>query len=279
MTLSTRNSYFKGGIFLSALFLFLTIVGAYAAFQAYAEAAVNAGMRPHGTINTLLAALPGGNPSTYVPLLTTIIAVVYALSGIVLIYYFFEKTQAPEVFFFGLFVISLSFELLRIMIPLRELFPFHPMYLMSGTRLMLFARYFGLCSLFASSLYAAGLDAQKQQNTFFILFLFALVVAVRLPIDSLVWDSTFTLWNGYRNMLSLVESALAAITLLTFAIAAYTRASRSYVNIALGIFLVLVGRTMLLTSDTWITPLPGLLALASGTWLVLSRLHREYLWL
>jgi len=86
-------------------------------------------------------------------------------------------------------------------------------------------------------------------------------------------------WNGYRSMFSMIELGVLAVTMLSFFISAYTRGSRAYVFIGLGTFLVFAGRNILINSDTWVTPLPGLLALAAGTWLICSRLHREYLWL
>ena len=277
MTLSARNDFFKGGIILAALSLGLIAAGGYFVLSAYPEAAAAAAMRPGGIIQ--LSMEGPVSPSAHVPFFTMLAAAVYSLISIILIHYFFEKTQSPEILFFGLFVISLSFEFIRLMVPLRTAFAFPAVYLITGSRILLFARYFGLFSLFAASVYAAGLDAQKQQNTFFILVLAALVIAIRLPIDSIVWDSTLMPWSGYQSMFAMVEAGFLAVTTLTFFISAYTRGSRAYVFIGLGTLLVFTGRNLLINSDTWITPIPGLLALAAGTWLIASRLRQEYLWL
>ena len=277
MTLSARNDFFKGGIILAALSLILIAAGAYVAFPAYPEAEASAAMRSRGIIQLLIE--DSVEPSAYVSFFTMLAAVAYSFISIILINYFFEKTQSPEILFFGLFVISLSFEFARIMVPLKTALSFPAMYLITGSRLLLFGRYFGLFSLFAASIYAAGLNAQKQQNAFVVSALSALVIAMQVPIDILVWDSTLMPWNGYRTMFSMVEAGILAVTLLTFFISAYTRGSRAYVFIALGTFLVFIGRNILINSDTWITPLPGLLLLVTGTWLISSRLHREYLWL
>ena len=275
MTLSARNDFFRGGIIFAALSLAFIAAGGYFAFPAYPEAAAAAAMRSRGMIQALI----DREPSAYVPFYTMLAAGAYSFISIILINYFFEKTHSPEILFFGLFVVSLSFEFVRVMVPLKTIVPFPAMYLITGSRILLFGRYFGLFSLFAAAVYAAGLDAQKQQNTFLILVLSALVIAIRVPIDSLVWDSTLVPWNGYKSMFSLVEAGILAVTILTFFISAYTRGSRAYVFIGFGTFLVFIGRSILINSDTWITPLPGLLALSMGTWLICSRLHREYLWL
>ena len=277
MTLSARNDIFKGGIILSALSLILIALGGYFAFSAYPDAMASAAMRPQGIIQGLMEGRL--EPSAYVPFFTMLAAVLYSFISILLITHFFEKTQSPEILFFGVFVISLSFEFFRLMVPLRTVFIFPSMHLITASRILLFARYFGLFSLFAASVYAAGLDVQKQRSTFFVLVLAALVIALRLPINSIVWDSTLMPWSAYQSMFAMVEAGILVVTVLTFFISAYTRGSRTYVFIGLGTVLVFAGRGLLINSDTWITPVPGLLALAAGTWLIASRLRQEYLWL
>jgi hypothetical protein len=153
------------------------------------------------------------------------------------------------------------------------------MYLIAASRFLLFCCYFGLLSLFAASVYAAGLDAQKQQNLFLMLVLAALVIVVNIPVDSLIWDSTLVLFNGYGTMFFIIDLVVLAVTMLTFIIAAYTKGSKRYFFIGLGAFMIFTGRNILLYSDTWITPIPGFGILAAGTWFVCSRLHMEYLWL
>ena len=277
MTLSLRNNFFKGGIILAALSLSLIMIGGYFTFSAYPEAIGSAALRSRGITQKLIESITV--PQAYVPYCTMLAAAAYSLVSIILIYSFFEKTQSPEILFFGFFVISLAFEFARIIIPLKVIYPLPVLYLTTASRLLLFGRYFGLFSLFASSVYAAGLDGQKQQTTFLLSVLAAMVIAFNVPIDSLLWDSTFVLWNGYSSMFVLADAGIVAITIITYIISAYTRLSKSYLFVGLGALLAFAGRNVLLNSDTWLTPIPGLLLLIAGTWFVCARLHREYLWL
>jgi hypothetical protein len=277
MTLSARNSFFRGGIALASISLGLIAIGGYFAFPACPETTASAAMRSGGIVQRLLENLV--EPSAHVPYWTILGAAVYSLISIIFIYYFFEKTQSPEILFFGFFVISLSLEFTRITLPLKMIFSFPAMYLITASQALLFGRYFGLFSLFAASVYAAGLDMQKQQNILFMIILASLIIVLNVPIDSLVWDSSFMLRNGYRTMLAMVEAGILVTTVISFFIAAYIRGSRAYVYIGIGIFLTLIGRNILLNSDTWFTPLPGFLLLVTGTLLVCALLHREYLWL
>jgi len=277
VTLSLRNSFFKGGIILAALSLSLIAIGGYFALPAYPGVMTRAALRSRGIIQKLIGGM--ADPEAYVPYFTMLGAAAYSLISIILIYYFFEKTQSPEILFFGFFVISLSFEFTRIIIPLNEVSPIPGIYLIIASRVLLFGRYFGLFSLFSASVYAAGLDGQRQQTVMLILILAAMVIAINVPVDSIIWDSTFTFWYGYSAMFSFVDGGILIVTITTFLISAHTRGSKSYAYAGLGAFLAFAGRTILLNSDTWITPLPGLLLLATGTWFVCGRLHREYLWL
>ena len=277
MTLSARNTFFKGGIVFSALSLGFVALSGYFAYPAFPGATAPAALRSGGIFQKFITNL--AEPSAYVPFWVMLGIVAYSLISIVLIYYFFEKTQPPEILFIGLFVISMTFEFVRIIIPLRGVFVFPGMLIVVSSRLLLFGRYFGLFSLFAAGVYAAGLDAQRQQSLLIMLLISAMLIALNVPIDNQVWDSTFMLWKGYGFMFTVIETGIMVVTIISFLVAAYTRSSRSYILIAIGILLLFIGRDILINSDTWITPIPGLTILAAGTWFVCSRLHLEYLWL
>jgi hypothetical protein len=281
MTLSSRNIFFRGGIILAAFSLGIAIAGGIFSFPAFPASSAAATLRSGGIIRKLLENLPQSlaSPSASVPFWAILGAVAYSFISIILIYYFFEKTQSPEILFFGFFVISLSFEIARIAIPLKSAFFFPARYFITASRVLLFGRYFGLFSFFAAGVYAAGFDVQKQKNVFLMLILAAMIIAFNVPIDSLVWDSTLKMLNAYGSMFIMVDLGILAVTAITFFISSYIRESKSYIYIGIGGLLVFIGRSILLGSDTWITLIPGLLILIAGTWLVCSKLHREYLWL
>ena len=277
MTLSARNYIFRGGIIFAALSLCLAAAGGYFAFPAFQETAGTADLRSQGILQGIAVKL--SESSAFVPFWTILGLVAYSLISIILIYYFFENTQSPEILFFALFLISLSFEFIRILLPLKRVFPFPSTYLMTASRILIFGRYFGLFSLFAAAVYAAGLDMQKQKYIFLMLIAASFYIAQTVPVDSLVWDSTFMLWIGYNTMFGMAGTGILIVIIITFFISAHTRGSKNYIAIGIGVSFALLGRNILLASDNWITPIPGLLLLAMGTWFTCTRLHREYLWL
>jgi hypothetical protein len=213
------------------------------------------------------------------PFATVVASVAYTLAVSILIYFFFEKTQSPEILFFGLFTLSFAFEALRFMLPLKELYGFSGVFLILGARILFLGRFFGILSLFASSLYAAGFDLQKQGTVVIAIAIAALIVSLGLPIDGFSWDTNLVMVSGYTVILRLAETGILVISVTSFFVAAYIRGSREYLVVGLGAFLVFAGRDLLINADTWLTPVPGFVMLCAGTWLISAKLHQVYLWL
>jgi hypothetical protein len=277
MTLSDRNAIFKAGIILAAAGVLIIFAASFVIFPAYPAVAGETAQRSPGIIQSFIGHFL--EPHPYAPFASMAGAGLYALAAIILIYYFFEKTQSPEIFFFALFVLSFSFEAIRILVPLQKVVTIPPLYQVMAFRALLFCRYFGIFSLFAASVYAAGLEVQKQRNIILVIAVAAMVIVMGVPIDTLTWDSSLSMINGYTSMFRMIEAGVLLITMISFFISAYSRGSREYILIGAGSFLVLLGRNILLSADTWASPVPALIFLALGTWLICTQLHHVYLWL
>jgi hypothetical protein len=275
MTLQDRNVIFKAGIVFALACFILTVAGSVFVFPVYPN--LESARRSAGIAQAIAGRFL--SPSPYVPMVSILAAAFYALATIILIYYFFEKTQCPEILFIAFFVLSFSFEGLRIMTPLKLIREIPALYLAMASRFMLFGRYFGIFSLFAASVCAAGLEMQKQQNIIGVIAMVTLIIALRVPIDTLSWDSSFSMINGYRSMFMMIDAGVLLVTMASFFISAYSRGAREYIFIGIGSLMVLAGRNILLGADTWLSPLPGALLLALGTWFICVCLHRVYLWL
>jgi hypothetical protein len=277
MTLQSRNRWFVVGIIFSALIVFFVGALALKILPAYPGAAEESLRRSPGLIQKFVGGKLENSP--YVPFVTAVGGAVYALISISLIYYFFEKTQAPEILYISIFAVSLAFECGRIMIPLVKALNFPTAYMVLGSRFLIFGRSLGLFSLFAASVCAAGLDVQRQRNIVLSIFAAALVLALGVPIDGLSWDSSLEMISGYSSMFKIVEEGILILTVVSFFVSAYTRGHKQYLFIGIGILLVYAGRNILFSSDTWITLGPGIIVLSIGTWGICTQLHRVYLWL
>jgi hypothetical protein len=208
-----------------------------------------------------------------------ILAVVFSFVGTLLIHNFFERTSAPEILYISFFTLSLSFEVIRLILPLHLIYNFPSSYLLGASRVLLFARYFSVISLFTASVCAAGLEVQKTRNVIFFMVIAALLIILGIPVDTQIWDTSFVMFSGYSSMFRMIEAVVFITTAITFFIAAKVRDSREYIYVGIGVILALIGRNILIGTDNWAGPVPGIFLLSFGTWFICSRLHKIHLWL
>ena len=277
MTLSERNVVFKTGIAFSFICLVLCIAASVKAIPVYPSLASEISRRGEGILHTLAGKFLDVN------LLAVhcciLVLVLYSFFSIVFIYYFFEKTQSPEILFIALFTVSFSLETLRLILPLGLVYEIPSLYFVVASRLILFGRYFGIFSLFAASIYAVGFEMQQQRYAVMFITVTTMLIALGVPVDTQTWDTDFCMVNGYVPMLRLIEAGTFLITTVSFFVAAWSRSCREFVFIGAGSALAFLGRNILLNADTWAGPPAGLLFLAAGTWLICINLHKIYLWL
>ncbi|MDR0707687.1 MAG: hypothetical protein LBF60_07420 [Treponema sp.] len=277
MTLKERNAFFKIGLCVAVLALTAVAASSAVMFRVdpptYPAVVEGAVQRPSGLIQNL------SRPSAYGVFASIIISAVYALAAIIHIYRFFEKTESPEILYFGFFVLSFSFEACRVMIPFANVKELSSIYIGAAGRMLFFGRHLGVFSLLAASVYATGFNAQEQKYTIIILVSVSVIFAVEAPIDGFSWNTALNVTNGYSKLFKPIEMSVAAITLTSFLISALTRGSAMYLFISAGVLLAFIGRSFLLNADTWVAPILGTLFLGTGTWLVSARLHSVYLWL
>jgi hypothetical protein len=277
MTLSERNLVFKLGIVLSFLCLLVCIIISVKIFPVYASMETEITHRSEGVFRAITGKfLDAKLPAVHFCILGSVL---YSFFSIMLIYYFFEKTQSPEILYVVIFAASFSLEALRLVLPLGRVYELPSFYQLMASRIILFSRYFGIFSLFTASVFAGGVKAQKQRNIILIITVTTLIITLGVPIDTQVWDSSLNMINGYTSMFKLVEAGTFLITIISFFIAAWSRSSREFVFIGTGSILAFLGRNILINTDTWAGLPIGLLLLVTGTWLICTRLHKVYLWL
>jgi hypothetical protein len=277
MTLSERNTFFKVGIAFCAVCVAVMLTASFFIVPVYKTLDENS-RRPADffqffVVNKIL------QPNYYAVHASLILSVLFSLVGIILIHFFFEQTSAPEIPFIAIFTISLSFEVFRLILPLRQIFDFPSFYLLTASRVLLFARYFSIFSLFAASVCAAGLEVQKTRTIFIVVTIAALIVTFGVPVDAQNWDTSLNMITGYTTTFRLIDGIAFLITVISFFVAVNVRSSKEYSHIGVGIMLALIGRYFLLQADNWAGPIAGILFLSFGTGIVCSRLHKIHLWL
>lgn len=297
MTLSERNTFFKAGIGFCAVCVLLLLAASFFIVPLYktdfvlseTESIMAPDFEEHLNSDTdktprpksFFQALTGRFMKTnfYAVHTSLALAVLFSLIGMMLIHHFFERTSAPEILYVAIFTVTLSFEIIRLILPLRHIIIFPSFYVVITSRTLLFVRFFGVFSLFAASICAAGLEAQKTRNIIFIIIIAALVITLGIPIDVLNWDTSLNIVNGYESMFRMIDLAIFVTTMVSFLIASRIRESKEYTYVAAGIMLALIGRNILLNTDNWIGPVLGIVLLSYGTWFLCTKLHKIHLWL
>ena len=275
MTLSTRNNIYRAEIIFSFLCLVLCVIACAKLLPAYAR--METARRSGGLFQILIGNIFSAN---FLAVHFGIVALVlYSFLSIIFTYYFFEKTQSPEILFVMFFTVSFSAEVLRLVLPLGQMYEISSLYSLMASRIILFARHFGLFSLFAASVFAVGYEVQRQRNVIMLIVVMALIIAIGVPVDTQTWDTSLNTINGYVSMFRLIEIGAFFITTVSFFIAAWSRGCREFIFIGAGSVLAFLGRTILLSADSWVSLSIALLFLAAGTWLICTYLHKIYLWL
>jgi hypothetical protein len=275
MTLSGRNAFFRVGIVFCAISTLLILAASFLLIPAYPNMEENT-RRPS---DFFLGFIGKFIKTSYFAVHTSMVMVVFfSFIGIILIFSYFEQTSVPELIYIAFFTLSFSFESIRLILPLQYIFDIPSFYMLIASRVLLFARYFGIFSLVTASICAAGLEIQMTRNAIMVIIVATLAI-IGVPIDTQSWDTSFNTINGFHNMFRLIEIAAFFSIIISFFIAVHVRGSKEYAYIGIGLIIALTGRYFLLYFDNWAGPVPGILMLSFGMWFVCSKLHRIYLWL
>lgn len=208
------------------------------------------------------------------------IALCCLYSALVLGYivYSFRKTVSAEIYFFAFWVLSVGLEVLRLGVFDLASGGGSVYWQIAVTKTLLFARYAGYLSLFASGLYAAGFRSEKLGTVVAIILAVSFGLSTAMPINTGSFAPTLELRAGYVELNWILVLAVAIVTVADYLYAAHSTGELSYRLVALGAALFLVGHRLLTTQWNPLAMLAGFFLLVLGSWLYVSRLHAYYLW-
>lgn len=194
------------------------------------------------------------------------------------ILYSFRKTVSAEIYFFAFWVLSVGLETLRLVVFDLAAGGGSVYWQIAATKALLFARYTGYLSLFASGLYAAGFRSEKLGTVAAVVLAISFGLSAAMPINTGSFAATLELRAGYIELNSILVLIVAIVTVADYLYAAHSTGEGSYRLVALGAAVFLVGHRLLTSQWNPFYMVAGFALLVAGSWLYVSRLHAYYLW-
>jgi len=266
MTLKQRNILLAGGLAVSA-FLFILFL--------YQLIAIMGELPRPGIVSFFTDRGPSGARRTF-PIFGESL---YSVSAGFILFFFFRKTKSVEIFFFLLFVFSISFEGMKIVIARISLNSGSPVLGMTITRLIYGARIFGTGCVLASGLHVHMGKYQKLDFILYTILLLAFTFASLIPIDA----SGITPGGLLRSSSHFIVTVPFLISecgaVLSFLIYGRESKAKEYQIMGAALALVIAGRFLLTLNLGTVPSLFGLASLSTGTLLFALETHSVYLWL
>lgn len=194
-----------------------------------------------------------------------------------IIYHSFEKTQAPDIIFFLLFLAACLCDTSRLLVPAFKLSGTFSLLLLKAGNLHLFARLLAPLALMGNTTMSTDEFRQSTDRNCIILIIIAMFFAEIIPLNTAVILPNFCISYGYMK-------AIRGFCLLTCLVSAvslfYTNRKNEYRQImTIGFILLSLGYSLIFYCYNIASLAAGVLLLGTGTYLYLNEVHKHYLWI
>ncbi|MCE1195451.1 hypothetical protein LWX53_03000 [bacterium] len=190
----------------------------------------------------------------------------------------FRKTVSAEIFFFALWLTTLSFESLRLVHLFLAARGASDLALALIDKSYLCARILGFILIFVSGLYASGMRNERHFSILAICAGIAIALISSLPVNTGIWEWNLMFKVGYGNLIEGFSMAIIFITIIDYLIAVRVRGDKSYYLTALGIAMVMWGAHFASLDWSPLLSLSSLAVMSAGCVLYIWKLHTFYLW-
>lgn len=212
-------------------------------------------------------------------LLSVLFFLLFSAIAQINLYWHFEKTPVPEVFYLSLFLGSLAPEALRGIFLASFSQPLSMAWALVLGRVLIFSRMFGLFSFLAASLVACNQDFRKHGRSSFAIVGVSLLLSSGFPLDTLSWLSNASPMPLFGDILFIIEVAISLLSCLSFLAASFIREAPELRSLSLMALMIVLGRDALMNGDSYLSFGFGALLLAVGFLYMVRRIHRYYLWI
>ncbi len=216
-----------------------------------------------------------GNPLFGI-ITTSPLIFVFSIISTIILFHYFKKKNFPEIFFFVLFILSLSLQTIRLFqIPLL-LLNISPYFGVIITRLFYFFKFFGLFCLFATSLFPIGIKFQKFEIMLLTILLLSFTISALMPIDPTTLNVTLLYKVTDRSSIFIMIISIRLLTIINFVRVAVSSKSKNYLFVLISAFFLIFGDDLMLFIPF---PFVSLILLLIGTAIYTRSIYSYYLWI
>lgn len=194
-----------------------------------------------------------------------------------IIYHSFEKTQAPDIVYFLLFLASCFINATRLFVPLFHLSGTYSTILITEGNIQLFSYFLAPLALMGTVFFSSEQYRQKTDRYCIVLIILSIFVSKIIPLNSAVIFSNFRISNGLSKSIfafSVIISVLCTLTLFL-----NNRKNECSQKITLGFSTMIIGYYIVFACSNIISAILGPILLCFGTAVYIREVHHHYLWL
>ena len=201
----------------------------------------------------------------------------YVCITTLVIYHSFEKTQAPDIMFFLLFLLACLCDASRIFVPLFGLSNSFSNFLLKIGNAHLFARLLAPLALMGNTAMAGDSFKQYVDRNCLILIMISIFFAEFIPLNTAVILPNYCISYGYVKGIRLFSTFIIIMSTISLYISNRKNDYKQFMTI--GFIMLSIGYTLLFYCYNLLFFASGTLLLAAGTIIYLGEIHKHYLWL
>ncbi|WP_143064190.1 hypothetical protein [Treponema bryantii] len=195
----------------------------------------------------------------------------------IIIYHSFEKTQAPDIVFFLMFLIACLCDTTRILVPAFHLSGSFSHFTLKIGNIHLFARLLAPLALMGNTVMSTDDFRQSTDRNSIILIIVALFFAEVIPLNTAIILPNYCISYGYVRAIRIF--CCLTCTMSTINLFVINRKNEYKQIMTIGFILLCIGYTLIFYCYNILTLISGILLLGIGTYLYLNEVHKHYLWI
>ena len=270
MTIKARNRFYMGFFILTLIiFIFDFVVFHFQIFRGMMTVP-EVSLRPDA---------PSGFLFTYKPVFSfaaIFFEFFYLCVTSFTILYAFYKTQAGELAYFLLFLISILLDASRIFIPLLNLAGTYTTALIAINDIVLTGTLLSPISLLALVLFSEEEYRQNLEQNCMIIIVACAFIAFSIPINTAILLPNFASAYAFSKILQFFIILTVIISVASMSMNNYKKELSQLTTV--GFFLMGLGSLILKHCFTFFQLATGIVLISAGTVLYFKELHNQYLW-